>query len=606
MKTTLHYIIAILLFSLNAAHAFAAGDEPPFTITGIGYYEYSADSKLLTIYQSDGLTIEGNEMPVDCGIKLNDGVKVTIKNLHLQTANPLTVDDRGTGISAAITLKGTNILESTGARSPGMLISLGILTISGNGSLTIIGSGAAGVLIDGGSLNVRDNAFVVAIGTGGYEAIKNGRLHHASGLLIQGSQDQSDGTISQTYSELKGDNFTLGGNAEIPKWATVTIAAGQTFVIADGITLTNKGTIVNNGTLTNNGTLNLEGRAKITGAGLIVGTGVTIGEVEVWLTTTGTISSVSHNLLQLYNKNTNTYYQQIRTGLFQVPLNVEYQVCVEKDYIGASVMPKVNNEILLIKEVYTVYFYIEGENRFSTYRVNEVPLHPYQPKNTRPNHTLRWYTDKQYTTEITDWSKMPFEYTLFYEIYIYGRWEPDPLPPPVEPDPEPEPEPTVYYTVTLPLVEGAVTDPVAGDYDIESCSTFRFYLTLDADYDESQPVVTTSLGETLQPRTSDGAYLVKNVCTDVEIIIDGIVKNPPPVANEPIRAATPEPEIWSENACLCIRLPEGMPSSPVRIFTPEGRLLDSFRSVPGLNRRQLPTGIYIVRVDKTVRKIIIR
>ena len=178
--------------------------------------------------------------------------------------------------------------------------------------------------------------------------------------------------------------------------------------------------------------------------------------------------------------------------------------------------------------------------------------------------------------------------------------------PPVEPDPEPEPAPTVYYTVTLPSVTGAVTDPVAGDYEVESWSTFRFYLTLDTAYNQSQPVVTTSRGETLQPRSSDGAYLVKYVRTDVEIFIDGIEKNPPPVANETIRAESPEPEIWSENACLCIRLPEGLPSSPVRIFTPEGRLLDSFRSVPGLNRRQLPTNIYIVQVGATVRKVAVR
>lgn len=174
----------------------------------------------------------------------------------------------------------------------------------------------------------------------------------------------------------------------------------------------------------------------------------------------------------------------------------------------------------------------------------------------------------------------------------------DPTPPP--------PPPTVYYTVSLPSVEGAVTDPSAGSYEVESWSTFCFYLTLDADYSESEPVVTTSRGETLQPRTSDGAYLVKYVRTDVEIFIDGIVKNLPPVANEPIRAAASEPEIWSEDACLCIRLPEGMPTSPVRIFTPEGRLLHAFRSTPGLNRRQLPTGIYIVQVGDTVRKVLIK
>ncbi|KKB53659.1 GLUG motif-containing protein [Parabacteroides goldsteinii] len=172
-------------------------------------------------------------------------------------------------------------------------------------------------------------------------------------------------------------------------------------------------------------------------------------------------------------------------------------------------------------------------------------------------------------------------------------------------DPTPPPAP-IYYSVFLPSVEGAVTDPVAGTYDVESWSTFRFYLTLDTAYSQSQPVVTTSRGETLQPRTSDGAYLLKYVRTDVEVYIDGILLNPPPVANEPIRTAAPEPEIWSEDACLCIRLPEGLPTSPVRIFTAEGRLLDSFGSTPGLMRRQLPTGIYIVQVGVTVRKVAVK
>ena len=185
------------------------------------------------------------------------------------------------------------------------------------------------------------------------------------------------------------------------------------------------------------------------------------------------------------------------------------------------------------------------------------------------------------------------------DLYLSARFNyEDPTPPP--------PPAPIYYSVFLPSVEGAVTDPVAGTYDVESWSTFRFYLTIDTAYSQSQPVVTTSRGETLQPRTSDGAYLLKYVRTDVEVYIDGILLNPPPVANEPIRAAAPEPEIWSEDACLCIRLPEGLPTSPVRIFTAEGRLLDSFRSTPGLNRRQLPTGIYIVQVGVTVRKVAVK
>ena len=169
------------------------------------------------------------------------------------------------------------------------------------------------------------------------------------------------------------------------------------------------------------------------------------------------------------------------------------------------------------------------------------------------------------------------------DLYLSARFNyEDPTPPP--------PPAPIYYSVFLPSVEGAVTDPVAGTYDVESWSTFRFYLTIDTAYSQSQPVVTTSRGETLTPRTSDGAYLLKYVRNDVEVYIDGILLNPPPVANEPIRTAAPEPEIWSENACLCIRLPEGLPTSPVRIFTPEGRLLDSFRSVPGLNGSCLADG----------------
>ena len=151
-------------------------------------------------------------------------------------------------------------------------------------------------------------------------------------------------------------------------------------------------------------------------------------------------------------------------------------------------------------------------------------------------------------------------------------------------------------------MEGAATDPVAGDYDVESWSTFRFYLTLDSAYSESQPIVTTDRGETLVPRTSDGAYLVKYVRTDVEIYIDGIEKNNP-VANEPIRAADDLPQIWTERSLLCVQTAT---AEDVRVVTASGSLALTFCSVPGLNRRQLPTGFYIVQVGKTVRKVIVR
>ena len=54
------------------------------------------------------------------------------------------------------------------------------------------------------------------------------------------------------------------------------------------------------------------------------------------------------------------------------------------------------------------------------------------------------------------------------------------------------------------------------------------------EYDQSEPIVTTDRGETITPRSSDGAYIVKYVRSNVEIFIDGVVKNPDPVANETV------------------------------------------------------------------------
>lgn len=169
------------------------------------------------------------------------------------------------------------------------------------------------------------------------------------------------------------------------------------------------------------------------------------------------------------------------------------------------------------------------------------------------------------------------------------------------PDPEPEPTPT-YYTVTLPSVEGAATDPVAGSYDVESWSTFRFYLTLADDYNQSVPIVTTSRGEVIEPRTSDGAYLVNYVRTDVTISIDGVVKNPPPVANAELQSGT---RIFTRNGTLFITTDR---PTETQVFALTGQLIRTLALPAGESRLDgLADGIYIVRLsDGTVQKVIVR
>lgn len=172
---------------------------------------------------------------------------------------------------------------------------------------------------------------------------------------------------------------------------------------------------------------------------------------------------------------------------------------------------------------------------------------------------------------------------------------------PTEPDkPVVKPDP-VYYTVSLPAVEGATTSVEAGDHDVESWASFIFYLTLDKDYDQSKPVVTTSRAETITPRTSDGAYVISYVRTDVDIYIDGIVKNPDPVGNETIEAN--QSRVWSAAGYLHI---QSATAGKVYIFTADGRLQKTQQAAAGQELSvSLPGGSYIVHIADESFKVIL-
>lgn len=177
--------------------------------------------------------------------------------------------------------------------------------------------------------------------------------------------------------------------------------------------------------------------------------------------------------------------------------------------------------------------------------------------------------------------------------------DPDPTLGP-DPTPGPDPEP-VYYTVTLPAVEGATTDPAADDYEVEAWDSFGFFLTLDEAYNLSKPLVSTSRGETLEPRASDGKYVVRDVRSDLVIRIDGIVKNPDPVANETIDTGTLL--LWGGEGSLYLRLGS---RQEVSVYTFTGSLLRRAEAVPGDTRWTLPAGNYIVRIGGNVYKVAVR
>ena len=162
-------------------------------------------------------------------------------------------------------------------------------------------------------------------------------------------------------------------------------------------------------------------------------------------------------------------------------------------------------------------------------------------------------------------------------------------------EPEPDPTPTVdSYTITLPSVVGATTDPVAGDYTVEEGSSFSFTLTLDAGYSQSAPVVKAG-NETLQP-DADGRYTFADVSRDLTISITGITPDLPTSnanINMPLR-------VWSHEGVLRLYCET---KEVARIITFDGRLHKTLTVLGHVTETDLPKGIYLVLIKGEVFKL---
>lgn len=155
-----------------------------------------------------------------------------------------------------------------------------------------------------------------------------------------------------------------------------------------------------------------------------------------------------------------------------------------------------------------------------------------------------------------------------------------------------------FFTLTLPAVAGATTDPVPGNYQVEAGNDFRFVLTLDKDYDLSVPVVTTSRNETLES-TGGGVYVVKDVRGEVAVTITGIEKNIP-VSNETIEAG-----VKIHIAADVLYIETDRPAD-VGIVSISGHTIASFQAQAGTTRRALSPGIFIVKVGSQSYKVVVR
>lgn len=165
------------------------------------------------------------------------------------------------------------------------------------------------------------------------------------------------------------------------------------------------------------------------------------------------------------------------------------------------------------------------------------------------------------------------------------------------PDPVPDYPIYTYYTIKLPKVEGATTNPSAGTYIYREGSDFSFTLTLDSAYNQSAPIVKLSDSTILEPDRW-GYYTIWDIDRDWKVSITGIELNPDPVANETIKSGI---DIKVLEDGLHIRL-----SQPgcIQIITPGGQIVRRLQLPAGDNHIfSLPKGIYLIHQEggKTVK-----
>ncbi len=198
---------------------------------------------------------------------------------------------------------------------------------------------------------------------------------------------------------------------------------------------------------------------------------------------------------------------------------------------------------------------------------------------------------------VTDKAGHSKEYT---NIKFELKAEPKPVNPPVIPDDPDDPAP-VRYTVTLPTVEGAATDPVAGSYEVESWGNFSFLLTLGEGYRKDSHPVVTARGETLTPNASTGKYIIPNVQSDITVGITGIVKDIA-TGNESLSDGF---HITTSGGLLLVTVPR---ATRLYLTDTSGRLILS-RLLPAGDTRidDLAAGVYLLTLEgEKTKKIIIR
>ncbi|MCD8135543.1 MAG: hypothetical protein LUH01_06160, partial [Parabacteroides gordonii] len=310
------------------------------------------------------------------------------------------------------------------------------------------------------------------------------------------------------------------------------------------------------------------------------------------------LTGIGSITLKYYKENVATATDPIEVGNYTVKINVDggnnYNNVTDLEVGKFSILPKryaiaidpaiANGTVTADKAQAT-----EGE----TVTLTVTPAQGYEQE------TLSYTTDGGTTEAITGTTfVMPAA-----DVTVTATFKASSVPPvnprliPDDPD---DPAP-VRYTVTLPVVEGAATDPAAGSYEVESWGNFSFLLTLGEGYRKDSHPVVTARGETLTPNASTGKYIIPNVQSDITVGITGIVKDVA-TGNESLSDGF---HITTSGGLLLVTVPR---ATRLYLTDTSGRLI-LLRLLPAGDTRidDLAAGIYLLTLEgEKTKKIIIR
>ena len=597
-------LLSLILFPYMT---MAQNDTGDFEITGESS-GYSYSNGVLTVNDGANITISmasGVTEPTSDRIVVNGNAEITLNGVNITGAtydstngtdarSAIDVSESATLIlnlseSSQNTLTGGSGGSSVGA--PGISVpSSASLVIQGSGGLSVTGgnstntyggNGIGGISFGGQPGEACGTVIILATGnvtvTGG-----DGQGTTSDGLDIGGGLGTTDGDNGQGIKPTGDDTYTIYGELELP--CGITIPEGTTVIIPESASLD-----IGSYTLTNNGTIRVEGTLD--------------GEVS------GTVQKKLTAEMVMVAEGTYTYTGQ------EIKPDVTVTDCTAETDYTLSYSDNTNAGTATITVAPTKTGKLFGDEVTETFIIDKATPSYTVPQGLTATHgqTLAdvtlpdgwmWETPTQSVGEVGEHSfKAIFTptdtdnyeaVTVSLTVTVVQPEEPEPE----EPDTPVIPDMPDYYNIMVEECEGVTVE--TSSTVVREGQSMTFTIDIAEGYtDENMTVkVKRSLFGTtdiIEPN-DEGIYEVKNIYTDIYIIIDGVEEEEEtPTGMEEMQTA----KVYTKDGSIYVQTPQ---RATVSIVSMTGAVVEQSEQI-GQKRYDLPRGIYIICIDEQRYKV---